>query len=218
MLGKLWESTVNAQPHAGEVLCFLWGALTNLSFTALMAISPTARNSSDEDRVAVNIGPVSVGKLMTPITAHLLQKKGTVIASLLANWPTIAGPSIAKATRPQKLSVTRAKAGASSGGSQAAHLHLEVEPSRALEVQYMIPQLIERINQSLGYRAVEGVRIVQVPAGFTVKKPVQVKRAAPPPPAEPRQEPKAPASRLEQALARMAKGMQHRNDELRRPE
>ena len=42
-------------------------------------------------------------------------------------------------------------------------LHLKVHPSKALEVQYSTPQLIERINQTLGFRAVSGLRVVQTP-------------------------------------------------------
>src|SRR5262249_25703138 len=89
----------------------------------------------------------------------------------------------------------------------AANLLLKVEPARSLEVQYMIPQLIERINQALGFRAVASIRLVQAPV-----------RAAPP-------KPRAPAisetiaktvpdtaSPLEKALARMKLGINARSD------
>ncbi len=61
-------------------------------------------------------------------------------------------------------------------------LHLKVDPAKVLEVQYGAPQLIERINQTLGFRAVSGVRVVQAPV---------FKKAAAPP----RQVKPAPGSR-----------------------
>ena len=67
-----------------------------------------------------------------------------------------------------------------------------------------MPQLIERINQALGYKAVAGIRLVQAPiAGRARTAPAK-------PPRTLSSEPKENASRLESALARMAAGVKAR--------
>jgi hypothetical protein len=82
---------------------------------------------------------------------------------------------------------------------------LKVEPARALEVQYLVPQLIERINQTLGFKAVSGLRIVQAPVLQRPQKSSAVRKPATPPPPVAGGE-----SRLGSALARMAAGVKTR--------
>ena len=83
-------------------------------------------------------------------------------------------------------------------------LHLKVDPSKALEVQYSTPQLIERINQTLGFKAVSGLRVVQAPVRRNTATP---SRPAKPVPA---QDELKPENRLSAALARMASGVKAR--------
>ena len=84
------------------------------------------------------------------------------MAGLLSQWPAISGPALAAYTSPAKLTKT-APNSAFPGENASSMLHLKVDPARALEVQYAIPQLVERINQTLGYNAVAGIRLVQAP-------------------------------------------------------
>ena len=89
-------------------------------------------------------------------------------------------------------------------------LHLKVDPSKALEVQYSTPQLIERINQTLGFRAVSGLRVVQAPVlrkAATI--PAGKVRAREVKPVAAEDELK-PENRLSAALARMARGVKAR--------
>ncbi len=152
-------------------------------------------------------GPVAVGSFVAPIAGKTLSRGGTVLAELASEWSAIAGPQLAGFTSPDKLSKGQPDPGAA-GGPAPAVLHLKVDPGRALEVQYSTPQLIERINQTLGFRAVSGVRIVQAPVAkrkaprrspATVAKPTPAKNAPP-----------APENRLSAALARMAQGVKAR--------
>ena len=57
-----------------------------------------------------------------------------------------------------------------------ATLTLDVVPARAVEVQHVLPQLIERVNAVFGYRAVSRVKMVQIPParapGFTNLRPL----------------------------------------------
>ena len=48
-------------------------------------------------------GPVSVGRFVAPIAGKTLSRGGTVLAELVCEWSTIAGPSLAGYTTPAKL-------------------------------------------------------------------------------------------------------------------
>ena len=150
-------------------------------------------------------GPVSVGRFVAPVAGKTLSRGGTVLAELVSEWAAIAGPSLARYTCPAKLSKA-APEPEFSGKTPPSVLHLKVDPAKALEVQYSTPQLIERINQTLGFKAVSGLRIVQAPV---FNKP-SARRVAPPA-AVNREQPK-PENRLSAALARMAQGIKARGD------
>ncbi len=169
-----------------------------------MAILPYRTNSAGPSRPASNAGPVAVGRFVAPIAGQALSRGGTILAELISEWPSIAGPSLAAYTCPAKITKGPPEP-AFTGKAAPAMLHLKVEPARALEVQYLVPQLIERINQTLGFKAVSGLRIVQAPVLQRPQKSTAVRKPATPP---------LPAaggeSRLGSALARMAAGVKTR--------
>lgn len=150
-------------------------------------------------------GPVSVGRFVAPVAGKTLARGGTVLAELAGEWAAIAGPSLAGYTSPAKLTKAAAEPNVA-GSSPPSVLHLKVDPAKALEVQYSTPQLIERINQTLGFKAVSGLRIVQAPV---FNKPSS-RRGGRPAAVEPGQ-PK-PENRLSAALARMAQGVKARGN------
>lgn len=161
------------------------------------------------DKAGVYTGPVSIGRFIAPIAGKTLSRGGAALAELMAEWPAIAGAALASYTSPEKLS-KGAREPNSEGKPAPAVLHLKVDPAKALEVQYSTPQLIERINQTLGYRAVSGVRLVQAP--FQRKTPARRKAPSPAPVSaapETDAEPK-PENRLAAALARMGRGIKAR--------
>ncbi len=168
-----------------------------------MAISPQHSNSAAAPAVP-GTGPVAVGRFIAPIAGKTLSRGGTQMAGLLSQWAAISGPSLAAYTVPEKMTRAVPEPG-SDGKTPPSVLHLKVDPVKALEVQYAVPQLIERINRALGYKAVAGIRLVQAPMRVRAK-------AVPPKPALP---PKSAAadkeSRLGSALARMAAGIEARN-------
>ncbi len=99
---------------------------------------------------------------MKPLEAYFdrvarpaLEKHGAVLAELLRNWPSIAGP-VAEFTRPETLKRPRRADG-------GATLKLRVQPGRALELQHMSDALIARINGYFGHLAVERITFVQAP-------------------------------------------------------
>src|SRR6516162_2405964 len=146
-------------------------------------------------------GPVSVGRFVAPIAGKTLSRGGAVLTELVCEWAAIAGPALALYTRPEKLTKGAPEPN-SAGKPTPSVLHLKVDPARALEVQYSTPQLIERINQTLGFKAVSGLRVVQAPVFKKAAKPSAVVKPAPS-----KNEQPAPENRLSAALARMARGV-----------
>jgi len=188
-----------------------------------MAILNDQSKSSGAKASAVPYkGPVSVGRFIAPIAGKTLARGGTVMAELMSEWPAIAGATLAAFTRPERLTKSAPQPGFE-GRTPPSVLHLKVDPAKALDVQYLTPQLVERINRTLGFRAVSALRIVQGPITATAAKvrratpsrPAAPSPAAMPSPAKP-SEPQVPAAatqpdnRLAAALVRMAEGRKAR--------
>ncbi len=170
----------------------------------VMVFSPHLGNRliPPQPHVAGN-GPVAIGRFVAPVAGKTLSRGGTAMAGLLAQWAAIAGPSLAAHTMPAKMT-RAAPEPAFPGKTGPSVLLLKVDPIKALEVQYAIPQLIERINGALGYKAVASVRLVQSPFS-----PVR-KKAAQPQPAPLFTGVANKPDRLGSALARMAAGVKAR--------
>ncbi|MGO9486120.1 MAG: DUF721 domain-containing protein [Rhodomicrobium sp.] len=149
-------------------------------------------------------GPVAVGRFIAPIAGKTLSRGGVAMAGLISQWPAISGPSLAAYTMPAKLTRTAPEPDFPEK-TPASMLHLKVDPARVLEVQYAIPQLVERINRTLGYKAVAGIRLVQAPV-FSGRRPASPKPVAMKPAPEAPQQ----AGKLGSALARMAAGVKAR--------
>lgn len=171
-----------------------------------MALTPQNGNMTvPAQPVRGSAGPVAVGKFIAPIAGKTLSRGGAAMAGLLSHWAAISGPSLADHTMPAKL--TRGPSEPDfQGKTGASLLHLKVDPAKALEVQYAIPQLVERINQTLGYRAVAGIRLVQAPVYGRPRAPARKRASIGAAPASPPVE-----SRLGSALARMAAGVKARH-------
>lgn len=104
------------------------------------------------------------------------RRRGFAVASLLADWPTIVGPSLARRCQPIRVEHAPGRRG---GGS----LLLHVGSAAAIEIQHAAPQIIERINTYFGFNAVRQLRLLQVPM-----RPAPAPRAVRPPPHDPRLE------------------------------
>jgi hypothetical protein len=182
-----------------------------------MAISLyQGNNTVSAQPVPAAVGAVAVGRFIAPIAGKTLSRGGAVMAGLLEQWSAITGPSLAAYTMPAKLT-KGAPEPDFPDNKPASMLHLKVDPARVLEVQYAIPQLVERINQTLGYKAVAGIRLVQAPV-FAGRRPSSPKPLAAKPAPAPAASPAPvsatqvaqPASKLSSALARMAAGVRAR--------
>src|SRR5258708_3520624 len=95
----------------------------------------------------------AIGNLAQRLTAGAAKERGGSIMRLRADWSAIAGPELARKTRPEALLANRGRAG--------KVLRLRVAGAAALEVQHMQGQLIERVNAYFGHRAIDDIRLVQ---------------------------------------------------------
>ena len=109
------------------------------------------------------------------MTRRALGRRGLAEGALLVDWAAIVGDTLSDRCIPLKLSF--AERARRCDGT----LTLQVEPAWALELQHLAPQLIERINASLGYRAVARLALRQAPAfGWKAPKPKAAPVAAEP--------------------------------------
>jgi hypothetical protein len=132
-------------------------------------------------RPATLFGIKAVGSFVPTLTRKAFEKYGFSAASLLTDWPAIAGRELAAYTAPERLRWPRGPASSDEEGADSenrrrsgATLVLRVDGGRSLEVQHGARQIIERINGYFGYAAVHELRIVQAPlgqAGTTASRP-----------------------------------------------
>ena len=108
------------------------------------------------ERASRTGGPRSLASLMPKLARAALGKRGMAEAGLLAEWSAIAGAEIAAHALPERLDFPR-------GTRLDGTLHLRVEGGWALALQHWEPQLLERINGSLGYKAVARIKLHQGP-------------------------------------------------------
>ena len=97
-----------------------------------------------------------MSRMVPEVAGKALGKKGLGYGKLVTDWRQIAGVDLGEATAPVKLAFPR-------GERTDATLTLDVVPARAVEVQHVLPQLIERVNAVFGYRAVAHIKLIQRP-------------------------------------------------------
>lgn len=114
---------------------------------------PGKRGSETDDERRVG-ATRAVSALVAPLTRRALGKHGFASASLISDWATIIGDELAASCQPVKLAFPQGK-------RDAGTLHLHVTGGAALEIQHITPQIIERINGHLGYRAVARLKLIQ---------------------------------------------------------
>jgi hypothetical protein len=109
-------------------------------------------------------GPRALAAQVGGLARKVGAKHGFAEAGLITGWAEIVGPDLAASCWPDKLTFPR---GRRDGGS----LRIRASGGLALELQHMEPLLLERINGHFGYRAVERIAIVNMPAGEASRRP-----------------------------------------------
>jgi len=145
----------------------------------------------------------AVGTFVPALTRKAFEKYGFAAATLVTDWPQIAGADLASYSVPERLKWPRSPANAEAAsadgeGRPGGTLMLRVDPARALDVEYRSRQIVERINAYFGYRAVAELRLIQAPVEAREKPQPTASRAGAPGPGQ-------SADPLAEALARLEK-------------
>jgi hypothetical protein len=101
-------------------------------------------------------GTWRLGVLLGGVLSPAARARGFAEASVLADWATIVGTALALRCEPVALSFA-------GGRRQGGVLELRAGGGAALELQHAAPQLIQRINDYFGFRAVGRLRVLQAP-------------------------------------------------------
>lgn len=122
-------------------------------------------------------GAKPLAELLEPFLQPIMAAQGFASVDLVTGWPDIIGPPLHAYTQPVKLEWPRRQRSGEAGLEGAgATLVLRVESAFALDVQHMLPVLIERINVRYGWRCVDKIVLKQGP----VERKEPVRRASPP--------------------------------------
>jgi len=99
----------------------------------------------------------TLDKHFRALTKTAFEKHGFRSADLLSHWQAIAGEDTARLCTPERIAWSRPKI---EGETPAGTLTLRAVPGRALDVQYKVEAIRERINAYLGHAAIAKVKVV----------------------------------------------------------
>lgn len=110
----------------------------------------------------------AVGAFLPDVTKKAFQKFGFPAAALLTDWEAIVGPQLAAFTNPEKVKWPKVSPDELSDDKRpdceaGGTLLLRVDGPLAIELQHQSDQILDRINQYFGYRAIAALRILQAP-------------------------------------------------------
>lgn len=98
--------------------------------------------------------------LLSGQVQKVAEGRGFAVGRLLTHWPEIAGESLARITRPVRISHSR--------GFVGATLTLLTNGPSAPMVEMQLPALRERVNACYGYNAIQKIVLTQTAAtGFS---------------------------------------------------
>ena len=160
-----------------------------------------------------------VGALTGAMLAPALKARGFANMEIIARWNEIVGPQFAGRTRALQMKwPPRGTKSDPDAAREGAVLVMAAAGGCAIELQHMTPQIIERINATLGWRCVTGLQLRQQPVAQKPGRPTQR------PPLSPQEAERLLAAtamvedeKLREALLRLGKGVIQRNKSSHRP-
>ena len=105
--------------------------------------------------------PVPVSDLASEILDPMLRKRAGISVGLVQSWEEIAGPRLARNTRPEKIQWPRRMH--EDDPFEPAVLVIACEGIAALHLQHETGEIIARVNAFIGFNAIGRIRIVQKP-------------------------------------------------------
>ncbi len=118
--------------------------------------------------------PVPVSDLTSRILDPMLRKRAGISLGLVQSWEEIAGPRLARYSRPEKIQWPRRLN--EDDPFRPAVLVIACEGMAALHLQHETGEIIARVNAFLGFNAIGRVRIVQKPLTAEKARPKPVFR------------------------------------------
>ena len=101
-------------------------------------------------------GTRSLASLVPGLTRKAVGKRGFTDARILNEWDQIVGADLARHAHPDRLTFPK-------GRRDAGTLHIRALGPMATELQHLEPVLVSRINMHFGYKAISGIKLMQVP-------------------------------------------------------
>ena len=98
----------------------------------------------------------TLDKYFRNLTRQAFARYGFAYAEVIARWPEIVGEDLARVSRPDRIRWPRGAAAAEKSGGT---LLVGAAPGRALELQYEVPRIIERVNRFYGHGAIAAVKV-----------------------------------------------------------
>lgn len=99
----------------------------------------------------------TLDKHFRDMTRAAFQRYGFGYGELLARWPEIVGETLSGFCRPERIKWPRG------AGDEAQRrggtLVIGAAPGRALDLQYEVPRIIERVNAFYGHGALSAVKV-----------------------------------------------------------
>lgn len=118
-----------------------------------------------------------VGEFLRPVIDPVLARQGFGLTELVLYWDEIVGEELAGVSRPVRVQWPVRQGGAPrQGGPASAALHVRAESSCVLELQHLVPIIIERVNAHFGWRCIGRLVLMQGP----VEPPAARRLSAPP--------------------------------------
>jgi hypothetical protein len=106
----------------------------------------------------------TLDKHFRELTRQAFARYGLSYAEVIARWPEIVGEALAQHARPERIKWPR---GAGENAQKlGGTLVIAAAPGRALDLQYEVPRIIERINTFYGFGAIAAVKIMTQPKAF----------------------------------------------------
>lgn len=100
----------------------------------------------------------TLDKHFRDLTRAAFQRYGFAYGEIVARWPEIVGPALAGFCRPERIKWPR---GAGENARKlGGTLVIGAAPGRALDLQYEVPRIIERVNAFYGHGALAAVKVV----------------------------------------------------------
>lgn len=104
----------------------------------------------------------TLNKHFRKLTEASFKRYGFAYAELLSQWEAIVGNELAAVSAPERIRWPRRSDGEEDRGQPGGGtLVVRAAEGRALELQYMAPRIIERINGYYGYGAVAKLKVLQ---------------------------------------------------------